>query len=775
MEPDNSSLATEQHTNDERRRPAPSIFRRSSLLFAANILVIFVLAMSLRLAYWQDARAYAVGADEPDYVIPAQTLAREGRYVDTYISHNRVWTRVPLTSIFFAMSFPFVSDPAAANAEGDDAALMEPRYDALNIAQIIASLVTIALTMLLAARCFLRKAAGAALAAGYISALYPPLASSPAQRALSEPLSIMLIFAALYALSWWKPQGSWRSMLGVAALTGLLLGIASLARSVGIAMLPFTWLWFVIVYIAARRQNATHAETGTFPRLRFAPLQWARSNIRPLVCSAVVTLACLLAIAPWTYYNYRQYGSFLLLETANTTAYWHYHNFRHEDEDAILRQYSDPADRLAVIVREGTSNILEYPDQAIGASIFAFFYAWHLESNSAVLMNPWDMSQRDPDVPDLLHSDVAFLLLSLTGMAGLAGVGLRRPVGLAGRTLLVITLWLLVMLLLGIVVPYDARYRLPSAPALIVMAAGLLVLTDWRSVFSPRRAWAILRSHAKVAAVTAVLLLWVLIGAYTPNIPPLLRSLYQSWRGDLVAPSVDSFGRYMLAEQAFPTFYWPYRHHADALRAAGRDEDARALYTESWGYNPDDPYGILGFADLAARNPDWELTPDESTWLKRDEADWRGNPWNSFQPTATSTVDVGTGRDIGYILGFHLPDRAGTPSFDYRWSRGRSTVRIPVPAGQTYNAVTLRMSAPGIGPPAPMQVTVSIDGAKPTNLEVPSGWADYTVDLPATLQSGKTVTITITSPTRSPVQFNPTSNDTRNLGVGLDSVTFTQK
>jgi hypothetical protein len=171
-------------------------------LFWLNVIVIFVLALAIRLAYWADARAYAVGADEPDYVVPAQQFAREGRYVDTYISRDRIWTRVPLTSIFFAGSFLFVPDAAAATAEGDDAALMEPRYDALNIAQILISLVTVGLTMALAYKAFPRRAHAAAVVAGYISALYPPLASSPAQRALSEPLSISVILAAIFIFTY---------------------------------------------------------------------------------------------------------------------------------------------------------------------------------------------------------------------------------------------------------------------------------------------------------------------------------------------------------------------------------------------------------------------------------------------------------------------------------------------------------------------------------------------------------------------------------------------
>jgi hypothetical protein len=195
-----------------------------------------------------------------------------------------------------------------------------------------------------------------------------------------------------------------------------------------------------------------------------------------------------------------------------------------------------------------------------------------------------------------------------------------------------------------------------------------------------------------------------------------------------------------------------------------------------WSHNPDDPYGILGFSDLVSRHPEWQFTADERNWLNRDEAQWRGNPWNSFHPTPTDAIDVGHGGDLPYILGFYQPDRSRNPDFDYRWSRGRSTIRIPVPAGQSYKAVTLRMSAPGIGPPTPMTVSVSANGAAPTILQVPSGWADYTIPLPPdAAQPGQTVTLSISSPTRSPAQFQPGSPDTRNLGVGLDRVALSDK
>ncbi|HKP52790.1 MAG TPA: hypothetical protein VJ183_09055 [Chloroflexia bacterium] len=742
-------------------------------LFALHVSLVLFIALVVRLAYWSDARAYRIGGDEQDYVIPAQTLVRDGQYIDTFVSRGHQWTRVPLTQLFFAGSFLFVPDGASASAEGDEAAPMQPRYDALNLAQIAVSLVTVALTMLFAGRAFPTRSRRVALIAGYISALYPPLASSPAQRALSEPLSITLILAALYVLSLWSPEMARRRSMAVAAGVGVLFGIATLARSVAIGFLPFAWLWMLVVYRSAQKREIGAEPAGSSSR-RFNLLGWLRERQKPLLGGAVATLACLLAIAPWTYYNYLQYRSFLLLETANATAYWNYHNFRGEDYNARLSELPNPADRLSMIIREGTANIIEYPDKALRSAIFAFGYFWHLESNSAVLLNSWDMTQRDPDVPDLLHSDAVFLLVGLLGMAGLAGVGLRRPSDDAGRVLLLLNLWLLFMVLLGIVVPYDGRYRLPAAPSLIVLAAGLLALVDWRTVFRPRRAWAALRHHPVVALVTFVLSLWVLIGAYTPNIPPLLRSIYQSWRGDIALQSgnaVEAFGRYGLAQAAFPSFYWPYRHEADEARGLGREDEARTLYAQSYERNRDDPYSILGFADLYARHPDWDLTDAEREWLHRDEEEWRGNPWNSFTPSPITSIDVGSGGDIPYVRGFYRPDQA--PDFDYRWSQGRATIRIPTPSGSTFDALTLRMSAPALGPPEAMPVSVLINGATPVKLEVPAGWADYEVQLPGgKVVGGGTIFIEIESPRRSPALLQPGSNDPRNLGVGIDRITL---
>ena len=45
-----------------------------------------------------------------------------------------------------------------------------------------------------------------------------------------------------------------------------------------------------------------------------------------------------------------------------------------------------------------------------------------------------------------------------------------------------------------------------------------------------------LRSYPRTAVLAAVLCLWVVVGAYSPNIPPLLRSQFLAWWTDSLVP-----------------------------------------------------------------------------------------------------------------------------------------------------------------------------------------------------------------------------------------------
>src|SRR5436190_49282 len=77
----------------------------SRLLFWLLVVLVLAGGAAVRLAAWQEARGYAPRGDELDYVIPAETLTRTGRYLDTFITEGRTWTRVPGNALLLAAAF----------------------------------------------------------------------------------------------------------------------------------------------------------------------------------------------------------------------------------------------------------------------------------------------------------------------------------------------------------------------------------------------------------------------------------------------------------------------------------------------------------------------------------------------------------------------------------------------------------------------------------------------------------------------------------------------
>ncbi|HMA34510.1 MAG TPA: hypothetical protein VKY74_08515, partial [Chloroflexia bacterium] len=498
-------------------------------------------------------------------------------------------------------------------------------------------------------------------------------------------------------------------------------------------------------------------------------IQNPKSAIARAAGGLLVTAAMLVAITPWTIYNYQAYGRLIFLDTANVTAFWHYNNYRGENETARIEALPNPADRQALILREGLANILGYPDRFLRNVANSLGYTWHLELQSAIQPNAWDLTQRDADVPEVLPGDALFLFVALAGLAGLAGLGGRggwRPADQAGRVRRVLVFWIVCMGLLGAIIPYDARYRMPAAPALIIFAAGLLASADWRRVGDPRHWGRILRARPGVALLSAALGAWVIAGALGPRIPAAIQALTLAWQADHTddPQSADRLNQAAIA--ALPSSFWPYRHAADSARQRGQDSAARRLYASARPRG-EDPRDILGFADLVYRHPEWRLTPDEQHWLAADANGLRGWPWNSFAATPQTQLTLGGDRDWSYIQGFQGTER--TAGMTFRWSTGVGQVRLPAPgAGPPATAVRLRLAAPAIGPPGAWPVTIQVAGAAPTHLDVIPGWADYTVRLEPAVRGA--IDLEIISPLRNPRTYDPAARDNRRLGVGLAAV-----
>jgi len=747
-----------------------------------GLVCLLGLGLALRLASLQEAAGHDVRGDELDYVIPAETLTRTGRYLDTFLTDRRTWTRVPLNGLLLAAAFA-TKPPLPAGTTASDTALLGDHLAAGQLALIGVSLTLVGLVMGLAAVAFPARRRAAAAWAGLGAACYPPFIHSAAQQLLSETLFMTLSMAALAALAQWTPRrGAWAWLV----ITGGLLGLAALARPVAVAFLPFValWLWSVVRgpwsvvrgpwSVVSRWSVVGGRQAAVANNGLVRNTQYAIRNTRPIsrfmfhvlrtaAHTALVTVVLLATILPWTVYNYAMYGRLLLLDTANVTAFWHYNNFSGVNENRLIEQLPNPADRQALIVREGLANIVAHPDRFAANVAAGLGYTWHLELQSAILPNAWDLTRRDADVPQVVAGDAAFLLVSLLGLAGLVGLGRRAPVDHAGRLRRALLWWVVCVLLLGAIIPYDARYRMPAAPALILFAAGLLAQADWRWVVDPRRWAATGRQQPGAALLTAGLCGWVLLSAITPRIPAAALALALAAQADRATNTVQAATLNAAAIAALPASPWPYRHAAEAARHAGADDTARGLYGQALERG-DDPRSVLGLSDLAARHPEWRLTSAEADWLQPDPNDLRGAPWNSFQPTPRARLRLDRSLGWGDAADFYgLEQGADGP---FRWSGGRGVLRLlPLPGTAPATAIRLRMAAPPLGPLGPWPLVVAVEGAAPVSLTLSPAWTTYTVPLLPPVAGA--LRVALNGPIRSPQALDPAALDARLLGAGV--------
>jgi 4-amino-4-deoxy-L-arabinose transferase-like glycosyltransferase len=159
-----------------------------------------------------------------------------------------------------------------------------------------------------AVACAGRRTIGPAggLVASAFAAFYPTLIWYSAHF-WSEPLFLLLL--------WWgleRALAADEGSLVAAAASGLLLGLAALTREVPLYFLPIVFMW-----MASRRDR------------------------RSLVRAAVLAVALLGVVAPWTLRNWVRFSAFIPVSTMGGRALWE--GNAPEDRDAIYAEH----DRLS--------------------------------------------------------------------------------------------------------------------------------------------------------------------------------------------------------------------------------------------------------------------------------------------------------------------------------------------------------------------------------------------------------------------------------------------
>jgi hypothetical protein len=514
-----------------------------------------------------------------------------------------------------------------------------------------------------------------------------------------------------------------------AAASGLLLGLCVLTRSTALAFLPLAAVW---LYVALRRNG----------RIAFAA---------PLV---VVTVA-VLTLVPWTVRNYAAYGHFVLVDTTGGYNLWlAAQGVRDEErmqaelatvEGPVGKQSyaygrafdiisADPGAFLAKGVKESLDlwrPSFSAEERQVRGYTLGRVPAWHL---SALLV-----------FDDLLY--VAVILLALAGLLFLPAHALK------GLTLLWVLLWVAMAFAFFAV----TRFRLPMVAALMPWAGAALSFIGAPGNVG-RLVVSATRTRIAALAIGAVAFLVVVVPG--------------------IEVSQTALGMARWNEQQ------TYRAAEDLLRS-GRPAEALALYERANPDVADTRYGLaaarlqLGdkagaLAALRSDEPEDRFEPDvirgEAARLSGDLESARALfntrvvqvagqqavnwAWDHLRPPPADRIEIGSGLDLGYVRGFHGPERDANGR-TFRWSGPDAAIRGLSPGSE------LAIVASGWRPDGTAAATVRaglVDGnkylaaASVETLPATDGWT--------TIQAGAGEGVTLDTNA-----FVPGGYDPRLLGI----------
>jgi tetratricopeptide (TPR) repeat protein len=694
------------------------------------ILLVLILLAALALRLWLWSRpAHPLANDETEYFTVGMDLAHGRGFVfyDTYR-----WLRAPLYPLFLALFFWVGGDHARV----------------ATLAQVLLSTATVYGFYLLARRLFRGEwSERAGLASALLAALLLPFATFPALF-MAETLFTFLLVAFLLAILQVPeapPARRWRW----AAAAGLLLGLCALTRAVALVFMPLAaaWLYFCLW----PKGRAGPPDTGGHQ---------AGPYVRMLGLPALLILAGLATIAPWTIRNAIAYQRFIPLDTGAAYSLWAFYE-PHEEQEEINRQMEaipNPADRQAYAVHKWLQRLGEDPAIVLRKLPKTFPYLLRIKPiEDRFLKLPY----HEPSLPyfllALLADDGLYVLITLGALVAFLFLPADR-----GKTLAL--LWLLYNVAVMMVLHAEARYRQLLFPAMIPYAG--LVLAQGRHLFSSVKKGRVWRT----AALALLLAGWgYCFGAYSPwdwvalNVH---RGFYQTlgqvdWTLGRPEAALQAYTRAMEVDGRNPE---PYYDLAWAYEHLGRLDEAAKAYRWCWGTRANYLPCSTALGNILRQQG--RLDEAREAFLGRyvAEEDVVAWAWDNLAVPPAERVDVGDGLDYGYVSGVHAPERAGAVL--YRWTTGRALFRLlPEHSGQV--RLHLRLAAPRLGQSAPAAVDISVNGSQVAHWEVPPPWGTYETP-PFPVQEGQRLEIVLQSATFVPQQADPRSPDTRALGVQVD-------
>ena len=566
--------------------------------------------------------------DEHEYFSAAHVFA-EGRGFAFYNDFN--WVRPPLYVLFLGLLFEVGGGY---------------QYLTVLVTQSLMSIASMLPFGLLAAEVRGRGAARWTLGLG---AAYLPFALF-AGLLVSETLFLLFFGFSLLAL--WRGrqtlvggQSRWAYLWLTCG--GLLLGCATLTRSTALVFIPIAVLW---LFFSLPRTWAPHK--------RFVP-------------ALLVVIIGLATLVPWAARNDVVYHRFIPVDTTGGYNLW-LASLGVRDEPRMqdeLRGIQGQAERQDYAFARAWERIAADPAAFVSKGLKESLDLWKPSLSAEENAVQGYPSGRVP----VWHLALLFvfdtLLYAAILLLAVCGLALSKHTPLKWLTLGWVLLWVVMSFVFFAV----TRFRMPVVAALLPWAGvGITTLPRLRD-------WWATRMLTRVASTAAVVAIIAVVGLNVPL-------------GDTMT-GIDAWQR-----QA------PYRE-GERLLADGRPADAVESYRRADLNIADTRYGLAaallqqGSTDeaLAALRQHEPEDRYEAPILRGQAARIQGNldnarsffnarvvqvagdealrwAWDHLRPADVQTIEVGSGLDVGYVRGFHGPEK-DTAGRSFRWSTGRAEVR----------------------------------------------------------------------------------------------------
>lgn len=704
-------------------------------------------------------------ADDGDYYQRALRFATSGRYIDDF------WLIRPPLHIFL-----FTTMLRIGIILGDI-----PGLTLVRAAQIVLSLIAIPIGYDLAKRLY-GKRSGFVFAG--ILAVWYPLVELPTHL-FTEPLFIMLLLTHMWLLILWRDHRRWSLLV----LSGIMLGLTALTRSVAVYGAPFVVLWLLLETLShtkqweplqqwlfalfKRRTKQANAESKEEEASPLPDWQHVRHIASLLVRRlALFLIPMILVIVPWTVRNYVVYDRFILIDTIGSVNLWLHMEKYDEKGVEIIRQM--PQRDRHVFASEDTMRMFQEDPIHFWNMLWRnawlhFLHIWKAQFLEDFLLKVSFYGRPLRHVMPLgIAGDILWLAFTTASMLAFAAPlrdGMFRWLALCwiGYTMLTVMLFHL-----------EPRYLMPLW--LMVSLYG-----SWALGY-PKQLFALLRQHwlSKALAIGLVGAFLLLFFTYR-NYPEMIQLGISRESHHAAGVRAYEAGDYDTAVRELqtvfdvqPTFVTSRAELGMALIAQGNLAEAETLLGD------DDAQHILVARGMLARahGDEHEAAKLFTKAEKKSGDNVQRMVMEWGLPPATNYVDIGTGRDMGYIEGFSLPEETATAlELSYRWLQGNGHVVVPLEQPITEGAMlSLRLTS-GQDHPVPLHITFRSAHTSYTLSPItvsPGRWRTYRVVIPAALQGQQQLDMQFDAPIFIPAHNHWGTNDIRPLSLMVNAVWVSQ-